>query len=115
MRDRPEWLPDMVSMGGAWDDTITRLYAIFVTDIKDGKPRLNGSQLWWDTTKLEGEKYEEGFWHLVTKDDNEAGDRLPNFRRAERLPWCRPCIENWSDREILFWDYKVRRRTETYI
>lgn len=109
------WLPELVSVNGVWDEIVTRLYAIFVTDIKEGKPRLNGSQVWWDRTKLEGEKYEEGFWHLVTRDDDNTGERIPDFRRAERFPWCRACIDNFSDGAILFWDYKVRKRIETYI
>lgn len=115
MSNLPSWLPDLASVDGVWDDALTRLYAIFVTDIKDGKPHLNRSQVWWDRTKLEGEKYEEGFWHLVTKDDDKTGDRLPDFRRAERLPWCRACIDNYSDGAILFWDYKAGKRIETYI
>ncbi|MFA4828018.1 MAG: hypothetical protein WC855_09845 [Thermodesulfovibrionales bacterium] len=115
MSSLPSWLPDLVSVDGVWDDTVTRLYAIFVTDIKDGKPRLNRAQVWWDRTKLGGEKYEEGFWHLVTKDNEKVDERLPDFRRAERLSWCRACIDNCSDRAILFWDYKVAKRIETYI
>ena len=115
MSNCPPWLPDMISVDGVWEETVARLYAIFIADIKDGKPRLNGSQVWWDRNKLESEEYEEGFWHLVSKDDDETGERLPDFRRAERLPWCKACIENCTDTAILFWDYKVGKRIETYI
>ncbi len=115
MSNCPPWLPDMVPIDGERGETIARLYSIFVTDIKDGKPRLNGSQVWWDRNKLEGEEYEEGFWHLITREFQNAGNRQFDPQRAKRLPWCRACIENCTDTPILFWDYKVRKRIETYI
>jgi hypothetical protein len=116
MNNPPAWLPDMITVDGVWEAIVGRLYAIFVTDIKNGKPYLNTAPVWWDRRILEGEEYEEGFWHLISKHYDDANDRLPDFRRAERLPWCRACIDNFNDENIMFWDYKfTRRQTDTYI
>lgn len=30
----------------------------------------------------------------------------PNYRRAERLPWARPMLDNVGQPEILNWDYE---------
>ncbi|MBT9168663.1 MAG: hypothetical protein DDT19_02011 [Syntrophomonadaceae bacterium] len=115
MTETPSWLPAIISVDGEWERVVERLYAIFVTDIKKGKPRLNSSSVWWDRRILDGEKYEEGFWHLISKDYDDVKDRLPDFRRAEKLPWCRACIDNFRDASIVFWDYRVKKRIETYI
>ena len=32
--EKPQWLPEMVSTNGSWDDVLARLYAIFVRDFK---------------------------------------------------------------------------------
>jgi hypothetical protein len=116
MTETPSWLPAIISVDGEWDRIVERLYAIFVTDIKDGKPRLNRSPVRWDRKILDGEKYEEGFWHLISKDDDSIMERLFDPRRAERLPWCRPTIDHFNDNVVKYWDFRVSRsRIETYL
>jgi len=92
-------------MVGSWPETEARLYAIFVRDFKVGRPRFRGLPVWWDQRILPGERYEEGFWHLVTETDRPSGDRIPDFRRAERLPWCRAAIDHASEPEVTAFDY----------
>lgn len=53
---------------------------------------------------LAGEKYEEAFRHLITRDDAEHG-RIPDFRRAERLPWCAPVLTHSGDPSVTSWRY----------
>lgn len=116
MPNYPEWLPAIISVDGEWNKVVERLYAIFVTVIKDGKPNLNSSPVWWDRRILDNEKYEEGFWHLISKDDNSTNERLFDPRRSERLPWCRPTIDHFNDNAVRHWDYRVSRsRIETYL
>ena len=110
------WLPQMVCIDGVWFEAISRLYSIFVTDIKDGRPFFENLELWWDRRILPGESYEECFWHLVTKDDQETGGRLLDNRRAERLPWCGPTICYSTDPAVKVWDYEeAKRRIRTYL
>ncbi len=53
----------------------------------------------------DGRDKEEGFWHVVSKKDRYSGERLPDYRRAERLPWARPAIECPARSEIKVFDY----------
>ena len=65
---------------------------------------------------MDGDPYEEGFWHLVTKWDYRLSQRLLDPRRAERLPWCKPTVENCSDPEARMWDYQEGSgKVRTYI
>lgn len=110
----PHWLPEIIEVNGSWSDVITRLYDIFRTDFVLGRPNYDGLPIWWDQRKLDGDSREEGFWHLVTKDDRESGERLPDFPRAKRLPWCRATIEMNAPPDVLVFDYeegkgKIRR------
>ncbi len=46
------------------------------------------------------------FWHLTSGRDEETGERVPDLRRCERLPWVRAMIENSTQPEVLAFDYK---------
>lgn len=116
MSSAPEWLPPILSLGGSWSGTVARLYGVFVNDFKRGKPHFEGRPVWWHRRVLEGSPYEEGFWHLITKTDPVTKERLPDFRRAERLPWCAPTIRNCRDLAVKVWDYeKGTGRVNTYV
>jgi hypothetical protein len=106
MTKKPDWLPEIVSVGGEWDKILTRLYKIFEQDFKYTKRTFKGILVWWDQHILEGERYEEGFWHLITKEQVKSKDRLLDPRRAERLPWCGPTISHSDDRYVKVWDFK---------
>lgn len=72
--------------------------------------------VWWNQRKLEGERYEEGFWHLITKTDQQSNERLLDPRRAERLPWCKPTLTNSSDPQVKVWDYReANNKIRTYV
>ena len=112
----PPWLPATVSCNGTWDDVLRALYSIFDRDFRRGAPRFRGFPVWWDRTVKPGEQYEEGFWHLITRDDPFQAERLPDFRRAERLPWCRPTLDNEQDPAVTVWDYDTDRKgIRTYV
>jgi len=104
---RPEWLPDIVSVSGAWNETLANLYSIFVRDFQMTQPLFDELQVWHDRRRPDG-VYEEGFWHLITARDNYTGDRLLDPRRAERLPWCAAIIRNSHDDAVKVWDFRER-------
>lgn len=114
MSAAPLWLPAMIVVEGVWEEALARLYACFEDDFKRGRPRLEHRRVLWDTRILPGDRYEEGFWHLITRDDRAAG-RIPDFRRAERLPWCAPAIWNCRDVAVKMWDYCERGRLRCYV
>src|SRR5262245_44200164 len=94
MSPRPRWLPELIECGGQWEETLARLHAVFELDFMQGRPCFRGKRVWWDRRILPGETYSEGFWHLISRTDSGSGDRVPEFRRAERLCWCRPMLEH---------------------
>ena len=100
----PAWLPPLMPVGGNWNDLVASLHDVFERDFTQGKPRVAAEPVWWDRRILPGEQFEEGFWHLITKEDPEYG-RLPDFRRAERLAWCAAILANWNDPAVTSWEY----------
>jgi hypothetical protein len=110
------WLPEIVSVDGEWNEVLSRLYRIFEQDFKETERTFNRMKVWWDRRVAKGERYEEGFWHLITKDQTKSKDRLFDPRRAERLPWCGPTISHSSDDRAKVWDFKESNgRIRTYI
>lgn len=102
----PDWLPPMLDLNGDWNDMLHDLYAVFTRDFKAGSLLLGTDRVWHDRRIVPGERYEECFWHLVTRKDASSGDRLPDFRRAERLPWCGPILQHVDDPAVKFWNYR---------
>ena len=112
----PEWLPETIPVDGEWHGTLSHLYRIFECDFKETRRFFQALPVRWDTTILPGECYEEGFWHLITGDNHQTGERLFEPRRAERLPWCGPTITNSQHEAVKVWDYQEgKKRVRTYI
>jgi len=98
------WLPELFPVNPWTEQTIECLYKIFSKDFIESFPHYDGNRVWIFPEKDSGK--ELIFWHLITKDDNKAQERLPDFRRAERLPWARPSLDSIPRFEILNWDYE---------
>lgn len=111
--NRPEWLPEIVNVNGEWEEVLRRLYQIFDQDFRKSGCVFEKRQIFWDKRVLEG-RYEEGFWHLITKADEQTGERLLEPRRAERLPWCKPTLTNSKDSAVKVWDYP-EGKVRTYV
>ncbi len=115
MMQKHDWLPDMASINGEWDKVLVRLYGIFDKDFRKGKPFLEKLPVWWDRRVEKGDIYEEGFWHLISRDEQRSGERLFDPRRAERLPWCCPMLLHNGDVSIKTWDHREGRLLRTYV
>jgi hypothetical protein len=113
----PEWLPELIDTNGTWAEVVAVLYEIFKRDFINGKPSFDGLPIWWDRHHEDGDQYEEGFLHLITRDDTDpANGRIPDLPRAQRLPWCRATIDNCSEPEVLVFDYaEGNGKRRTYI
>lgn len=112
----PAWLPPIVPFHGDWTLFIKALHALFSIDFKNGTLRFRGRPVWHNGRVLPDDPYgfEEGFWHLVTRDEwvydpvkrRKEKQRLPEIERARRLPWGRPTIEHETSPELLVWDFE---------
>lgn len=102
----PDFLPPILALGGTWEEILERLYAVFCSDFKKGAVYHQGMRIIYDGRVLpDGHDKEEGFWHVVSKEDRISRERLLDYRRAERLPWARPTMENPERNEIKVFDY----------
>jgi hypothetical protein len=128
--EMPNWLPPCFCVNPWNGDTYEALYAIFCQDIRNYHLKYRTYEVWIFSEKDDGK--EKLFWHLTTRkqkikniprrkqkviqtQQNQV-QRLPDFRRCERLPWIKPMIENPSDPKVLVWDYEEGDRAiKTYI
>jgi hypothetical protein len=111
----PHWLPHIVSVDGQPERVFAMLYQIFTRDFVESPPLFRGRPILWDGRVLDG-LYEEGFWHLITKQDQESGERFLDPRRAERLPWCAPTICHSTEPTVKVWNYREGNgRIRTYL
>ena len=127
-----EWLPEMVCVNPWTACTYEKLYDIFCREIRDQKPVYKGNEV-WIFPELEENK-ELIFWHLTTRKEREKSiprrklkfcqkdqpfvdmERLPDFRRCERLSWVNAVIEHSDSPEVINWDYEESDGTvKTYL
>ncbi|TAF12190.1 MAG: hypothetical protein EAZ77_00385 [Nostocales cyanobacterium] len=102
---QPSWLPPLVlfnDYGGNWEVYLEAIYSIFKTDFIDSKPNFKGIRFSLKRHPLFQDK-EATFWH-VTSEGSQETERIPDFRRCERIRWLRPIIENAEDPAIKLWE-----------
>jgi hypothetical protein len=110
----PSFLPPLLDLDGPWEDVLNRLYNVFKRDFIDNQVSCRDLQIIYDKRKIDDKK-EEGFWHLITKNDRKLG-RIPDYERAKRLPWVKPVIQNYSSPDLKVWDYPEKKnRVRMYL
>lgn len=78
-----------------WKKYEAALYAIFKSDFIDNHPYFEGKQVNIRKHPMEYNK-EEAFFHVTCQDYLKDGERVPDFRRCERIRWVRSFIENYN-------------------
>lgn len=120
----PDWLPEMLHVDPWTTNTYAELYRVFCHDIRDARLVYKGNDVWFFRKDMEDGK-EVLFWHLTSKDQDkkaiprrkmkfyppssaqgEPDERLPDFRRCERLNWVNPLIHHPDVDDVLSWDYE---------
>ena len=116
------WVPDYILFQDYNNDFIlyeNALYSIFKRDFIDGTPYFNGLPVKIREYPKQFER-EEAFFHITCKDFFKTHKRDPDFRRCERIAWCRSFIENYECKDYLcqdcdgikVWEEKRRSRTQ---
>ena len=106
------WLPDILCLSPWKISTYDELYIIFQADFIKTKPVFYKNQIKVPLEKEDGK--EKIFWHL-TSCDSPMG-RLPELRRAERIHWIKPILENSENyEEILVFAYGEKKTARTYV
>lgn len=104
MRETPDWLPPLVlfeDFQGNWDAYLEAIYAWFKQEFIDTKPVFQGRRLGLKRHPLTYGK-EATFWHMISEGKEEA-NRVPDFRRCERIRWPKPVIEHENDPKVKYW------------
>lgn len=101
--------PDLVQNNGNWESYKNELYGIFHTDFVTSCPHFRGAKVVLGHQKIEDGK-EWVFWHIIQEGKDEQ-NRLPNFRRCERIRWIRYIIENADTGNVNIWENKRDRDT----
>ena len=99
------FLPETIRFSGDWNAFVALIYGVFKQDFLDSSPRFHSRPVSVNRNKKDGSPMEEGFWHLITREDKKSKERLPDFTRAERITWVRPLIENHSTSAMDCWKY----------
>ena len=116
------WVPECIYFEDYDNDFLryeAELYSIFVNDFP---PRFRNRPVRIREYPIEYGK-EEAFFHITCQDYFKTHDRNPDFRRCERIRWCRSFIENYACsgyecftcEGLKVWDEPVRSRTQTCI
>lgn len=107
-------LPQLYPVNPWTETTYEGLYRVFCAYVKGGKLSYRNFTVWHFPNMEDGK--EAIFWHLTTREDKEAGHRLPDLRRCERLPWVNPLLLACPHAEILDWDYEEGNKDiRTYV
>lgn len=116
------WLPGLLlfeDSEGNWPRYLERVHRQFLGDFVDSLPR-------WPNKRVGLKRYPEHdgksatFWHMISDGESEA-DRLPDFRRCERIGWPRPMMDEFDEAEPgstdcrLIWWKETRGHEERYL
>ena len=104
MNKTPAWLPPLVlfiDYDGNWEAYLEAVYDYFKLDFVNNKPVFRGMRLGLKRHPLTHGK-EATFWHMIQQGDQED-ERIPDFRRCERIRWPRPIIEHNGEKSIKIW------------
>lgn len=113
MNGGTDWLPALVlfeDSGGDWARYVEVIYELFRIDFVQSRPLFPGKGVGLKRIPMSDGK-EATFWHFISEGKDE-GDRVPNFRRCERIRWPRPIIASYQDRAIRPDDHVVWWRNQ---
>ncbi len=119
------WLPALEffdDYGNDWTTYESVLYSIFKNDFIDSHPSFKNLRVSVKHFPKEYDK-EEAFFHTTCKDYIGGGERVPDFRRCERIRWIRAFIENYDcdpskckDCDgVLVWSEPYKRKTRIHL
>ena len=97
-------LPEKIYLsdyGGNYHSYIDAVYEIFERDFIKTKTKFGSHELKLKFNPLFQERAYT-FYHMTHEGEDE-GNRTPDFRRCECMPWAKPTIENVERWNLKFW------------
>lgn len=99
-------LPDLVPFEGDWNSYMERLYEIYMREIVNGGLTFSSLPIkarYHPPSRGKG----FGFWHVIQEGPSED-ERIPDFRRCERITWISWMIKNATKDDRISWWEEVR-------
>lgn len=100
-----DWLPALLQFsdcGGDWHRYLEAQYGQFCRDFIDSTPTCFHPKRWAMKRHPLSCGKEATFWHVTSEGKTEE-DRVPDFRRCERIGWIRPMIEARGSDRVRCW------------
>ena len=116
MSGSPDWLPPLVlfeDFKGNWDAYLDTIYMYFKQDFVESRPVFQGRRLGLKRHPLAHGK-DATFWHMISEGQEEE-NRIPDFRRCERIRWPKPVIEHENDPKVKYWVSVKRKEDRVHI
>ena len=110
-------LPDLLLYEDydSWEEYQEMLYHIFCEDFKASSPIFENKVVKIRYQPIEFGK-EEAFFHLTCQDYKKDGNRIPDFRRSERIKWVRKFIEECKECQgIKVWEEPYKSNSRVHI
>lgn len=102
-------LPDKIQIPDDALKQVPELFKIFKKDFIDNTTYFMAYPVIVAKPK-EGEKYPEIFWHIISQQSKKGcknnDTRLIDYKRAKRLCWIKPIIQQYKDEKITSWKMK---------
>jgi hypothetical protein len=100
-----DWLPKLICCDGNWDEVEHGLYAKFKSDFLDRQASFKGLAV--KLRFIEGDPEKRiPFWHLISEcgEGDSEEERIPDFRRCERIGWIRAIVDHANDPNLMIWE-----------
>jgi hypothetical protein len=106
------WLPELVHNPGNWNEYCEILYQFFFQDFVASKPTFGNKKVRLKREPVTKNK-EATFWHFISENlsgSTSENERIPDFRRCERIRWPKPVMEQYPSEEKIRW-WKTKRQS----
>jgi hypothetical protein len=96
------WLPNFELFTGDWDLYLAHIYNIFYNDFVANPPGQILGKRYGLKRRPTARGKEATFWHMI-QEGNIEEERVPDFRRCERIRWPRFLIDQALNSELRSW------------
>lgn len=112
------WLPPLVlfdDYNRDWNEYLEGMYEFYKKDFILDRPLFQNKKLSVKRHPIKDGK-EITFWHVIQEGvGDDEDDRVPEFRRCERIRWPKPVIEHFESEGIKIWEKKHKGETRICI
>jgi len=111
----PGWLPKALTLADMWEKDLPVINAVLDRDFRNGSPEFDHLPVWWDRSIRGEHGLEDGLWHLISREGEMTIVRGYDVARANKVPWCAPCLFFQGESVCTVWQYGERGRVRTYV